>query len=749
MSAANAVPPDGAQAKEEEEKETGRCKCCTLEHDSGLMAFMRVQGDQEGDSQCVLRWSMEVASILIFIAASIYLALAVIQLPGKAEDILSPRTCLYKDGVVGSSYAQDDQEEICIELPQRVIDWAGWPDASLELADFSAGWNHSALKTLASGRTVRTVDPKQLRNDTFLALNFNTDRCNRNQELKTLFDGLVPPNGTFAKKDLWTSSSPTPDAFRPCIGCDQTCVEDGPLAKSAGKCTGYMPETDGTIDFGCTGVPLSPPFTMAVRLDERSWEETLNDTSVDPSGSVFILDMQNDKPTRRVKYKVSGGWSYSTFVNHLWVSVTSIIAAVVTITMSAVMRCNGQQVGKMPTAFPVGLLLLTAVTACVLVWAIYTDWKDLENWMDFAEKGTDLLWLPIRNLTDDLMWAESTPLPFEPTRFAKTNLGLADAKDDLVYQSLKQEVLFLYTARLILFMKQEKDAKGSGWNPNASTPTSNSDPQAMVDSIHRVRFLDTSISKPTCGEAGLDPKLSCFPDKHLTAVNISFPAWPGEASGDIGSIRREGGDRYPWNMEPWPHASTAEARASVLESCFPHYPRGSQNYDDFWAQDDLSYQYFRIQFDPTQYIVLFIVEIAVFGLYLLSSARLFFIVALMLKVRFLVRARNGACSNCNVVYTLNYWPFQCAMCGGHFCKVCANQSRLLVGETTRSVLALLADFLAPNVRVANTASTAHEARVCNTCYGVFPAVTSTGQVSVLLFTVTFHANHAHNLTRSP
>ena len=166
---------------------------------------------------------------------------------------------------------------------------------------------------------------------------------------------------------------------------------------------------------------------------------------------------------------------------------------------------------------------------------------------------------------------------------------------------------------------------------------------------------------------------------------------------------------------------------SVLESCFPHYEIGSQDYNDFWAQDDLSYQYFRIQFDPVQYIVLFIVEIVVFCLYMLSSARLFFIVALMLKVRFLVRARTGACSNCKIVYTLNYWPFQCAMCGGHFCKVCANQSRLLVGETTRSMLNLVVDFFAPHMRVANTASTAHEARVCNTCYGVFPAVTSTGE----------------------
>ena len=297
----DAVPPFDAAAKakgEAEETETARCKCCTLEADSGLRAFLQVQGDQEGASQCALRWSMEVASILIFIAASIYLTLSLVQLPGKVSDILKPMTCLYKDGVVGSSFAQDDQEEICIELPQRVIDWAGWPDASLELADFSVGWDsvefNSTGRTLKSGRKVRRVDPRQLRNDTFLALNFNTDRCNRGAELNALFLSL---SSSVSASDVCTEGveCDPQKMFAPCQGCDQTCAKDGPkgddspLATHHSKCAGNMPDTPGTIDFGCTGVPLSPPFSMAVRLDNRSWEETLNASDTDfPDGSALF-----------------------------------------------------------------------------------------------------------------------------------------------------------------------------------------------------------------------------------------------------------------------------------------------------------------------------------------------------------------------------------------------------------------------------------------------------------------------------
>ena len=183
----------------------------------------------------------------------------------------------------------------------------------------------------------------------------------------------------------------------------------------------------------------------------------------------------------------------------------------------------------MPTAFPIGLLLLTAVTACVLVWAIWTDWKDLENWLDFSDKGTDELWLPIRNLTDDLMWAESTPLDFTPTRFVETYTGLKKASDDLVYISLKAEVLFLYTARMILFLKQEQDAKESAWSPTVHTAST---PAMMPEFVRRVRFLSTSTEKPS--------KEFCK-EQYRTPVPISFPKWPEESP--IGSIRTAGGKR--------------------------------------------------------------------------------------------------------------------------------------------------------------------------------------------------------------
>jgi hypothetical protein len=722
-----------------EEKAQPRCACAggVEGEEGGLATFCKLRGEKEALPSCLVRWAQEISSILIFIAATTYLIMATIQLPrepGSTKPILeNPTTCLITEGNLATF--TPDQNEICIELPQRVIDWNGWPESSIELADFSTAWNvddNTTTTTLGpGGRTIILVDPKQLRNDTFLAINFNSDLCNRKVEYDAaLRHGLALSTSTMVvdwKKALGDGGS------MECVNCDQSCVTAGSLAQAGPRdeqCNGYMPETKGTIDYGCTGVPISPPFEMAVRLDERSWEETLQGT--DPL-HILRVTPESLAPSAIIKYKMSGGWSWSTFIIHFIVSTTSIVTAIVTIVMSTVMRCNGQRVGKMPTCFPVTLLAITAFSSVLLGWSIFTDYKDLEAWTDFSEKGTDQLWLPIRNLTDDLLWGQSELEPFTPDRYVRQYLNMMDsAKADKVYEQLREEVLFLYTARSVLLAKQIQDA--------SKDITYNTDQKdsLMKEWVTRAKWegvakSDENFCKPWNNRVFEEG------DSGRRRTNVSFPAWAGENS--LGAFRKDkGGYRYPF-LQPNEVGSTSsdvnlseivkDYQRVGLESCFPNWVNGSSNtnYKWFWKQDDLKYQYFRINFDPTQYWVLWSIEIGLLGLYIVSTIRLIFIVTLMGKVRFLVRARNGACSNCKIVYTLDEWPYQCAMCGGHFCSTCAKQKRLLVGETNLSVFNLALNKIRLG-RAANTAATAHHARVCNTCYGVFPPVTRGGEADI-------------------
>jgi hypothetical protein len=117
-------------------------------------------------------------------------------------------------------------------------------------------------------------------------------------------------------------------------------------------------------------------------------------------------------------------------------------------------------------------------------------------------------------------------------------------------------------------------------------------------------------------------------------------------------------------------------------------------------QLDNTYQFFSMTFQRLQYEIHFYLNVMLILLFLFSLIRLGIILALHLKMRITVyRARascfsgESACSNCKTIYSLEYWPYECSMCGDHHCVKCASQTRMLVGASK-------------------------ESRVCNKCYGI-------------------------------
>ena len=115
---------------------------------------------------------------------------------------------------------------------------------------------------------------------------------------------------------------------------------------------------------------------------------------------------------------------------------------------------------------------------------------------------------------------------------------------------------------------------------------------------------------------------------------------------------------------------------------------------------DNTYQFFSMTFQRLQYEIHFYLNVMLILLFLFSLIRLGIILALHLKMRITVyRARascfsgESACSNCKTIYSLEYWPYECSMCGDHHCVKCASQTRMLVGASK-------------------------ESRVCNKCYGI-------------------------------